>query len=352
MTRHIFVIVFFLVSSIAFSQNYSTFSGTITLDIEKKEQLNYSDSSYFILHNITEEATKTITFNNITTREKAIATCKAISELLETKYGITYRETELLSEGLVHHFLDCNYFSIVFYHILKTVHGYNIALITSPGHMFMRWYLPDGTYFNYETTSKTVQEDSDYISMFGISKQALDNKLYMKPLTVNQILATNYVDMANSFPIDSIKRRTELIEKANSLDSLCLLVIYNQATIKYFEKDFNTAITLLKRILSKDSSNYKTYQRIAALYDRKDDFNSAIYYYTKSIQSNPNDPDGYIYRSISYLNVGKVSEAMDDFDLATERLNTLPFFKMLYNYFKMRELEDRIMKEYLKQNGK
>jgi tetratricopeptide (TPR) repeat protein len=344
MFRRILCIFIFL-PVLCTAQEFKNYDAFVALDMEKKEGFPVPDSIYKRLNEII-KALDSISFNNVTDRENALNICLSISNVLENRFGIYYENTYLLSEGLRNNHLDCNYFSILFYTVLKK-HSQNAALVISPGHMFLRWYYNGNTYLNYETTENKAITDSEYIELFGISSLAIKNNLYMKPLTWAQEIAVGYLDMSNACGESQTLKQKTILNKALKLFPNLVMAYNGLAYTAVTENKTNEAISYLNKAIALDTLNYITYQWAGRIYQKAGQYNEALKYFTKGIQHNTIDPQSYIYRSRCYLEMDKVEEAMADFDKGSDLLKNGEFFKFLFDYLSLKNLEDKIMEKYI-----
>lgn len=326
-------------------QNYDAFAA---LDMEKQEGFEVTSFEYNRLQSIYRYMDSVIEFSKETDAQKALHICLTMSAVLETGFGISYENTTLLSEGLRKNKLDCNYYSLIFYTYLKQ-HTQNATLVITPGHMFLRWYYNGNLYLNYETTSKEVLTDEEYTGRFGISATAIENNLYLNPLSDLQSMACGYLEMSNA--TGSVLKQKMLLNKALNLFPNLVMAISSMAYCAVLENKTNEAIRLLQKAIALDTLNYATYQQAGRIYQKAKRYNEAIQYYSKGIDRNPNDPQACIYRSNCYLDMGKVDAAMADFDKSLALLKTEDVFKFLLDYISLQLLEERIMEEYLKMNG-
>ncbi len=334
-----------------FSQELKNYDAFVALDMEKQQGFPVTDWEYKRLNSIYSYMDSVISFSNDINKEKALNICIAMSDALESRFGITFENTALLSEGLKKNKLDCNYYSIVFYTYLKK-HSQNPALIITPGHMFLRWYYNENSYLNYETTAKIAITDEQYINEFRISATAIKNNLYLKPLTIPQLVACGYMEMSTTYTEKQIQKQRALLNKTLKLFPNLVMAMGNLAYCAVLEKKTDEAITILNKAIALDTLNYVTYQQAGRIFQKASRYKEALKYYTKGIARNPKDPQSYIYRSNCYLDMKNVESAMTDFDKGSALLKTSDIFKFLFDYLSLTELENRIMEEYLKVNDK
>ncbi len=322
--------------------------------LEKEKEVGYpvTDTHFQLLESIFQQINKQIVFDAAPSEAKALAICIAINDVLENDFGISYGVTNILSRGLDNHKLDCNFYSILFYDILNKQHGYNVFPVVTPGHMFIRWYLKNGSSFNYETTDKTSGSNQEYIDLFNISEQAITNKIYMSDISDKQIWATNLVEMASIMPPDNLKQKEKLSKDALTLDKKCVIAHFLKADIYIDQTKYDSAITYYNNLYRLDSLNYQIAIRIGNLYALLDKHLQAVNYYSKAIAINSANPELYIYRSKEFLRVDNVDKAMEDFEIAGNLLSKDNLFALLFNYILLTVLEQEIMQKYLEIHDK
>jgi len=347
-----FLVIYFITVKLLYGQTSGYYDAKIALDIEKKEGIKVTDNNYFLLDSIIRSLDRQVQIPANYTKEEALNACLKISSVLEKEFNIKFVRTELLSGGLEKNEFDCNYYSIVFYTILNKKKNLPVFPVLVPGHMFIRWHLRNGSYFNYETTQNRETTDAEYDSIFNISSQAKANKVYMADINDKQFIAINYVEIANSFPDTLYVRKLELCEKSLLQDSNCVIAYLFKGKVLAFKMKFNSAIACFDKVLANDSLNYQTFNFVGLLYSIQGEGVKAIENYSKAIVCNPNDPVLYINRSEEYLKSEQLENAMNDFDSATDHLKKCSFFQFAENYIRIAVLEKAIMIEYLKQNGK
>jgi len=116
------------------------------------------------------------------------------------------------------------------------------------------------------------------------------------------------------------------------------------------ENNTNESVVMLNKAIAMDTLNYAIYQKAGLIYQQAKRPAEAIYYFTKGITINPEDPRSYIYRSNCYLDMKKIDNAMDDFDKAALKLKNNNVFKLLFDYLSLSLLENRIMNMYNEMN--
>jgi len=351
MLKFIGIFFFSIISLFGFSQELKNYDAFVALDLEKQEGFPVTDVEYKKLNSIYHYMDSVITFPNEINENKALQICVAMSNVLESGFGITFEQTLLLSEGLKKNKLDCNYYSIVFYTYLKK-HSQKPALIITPGHMFLRWYYNGTNFINYETTAKESLTDDTYIKEFCISATAIKNNVYMKPLSNNQIYGCGYMEMSSVYSEKQIQKQRTLLNKSLKYFPNLVMAMGNLAYCSVLENKTDEAVSILNKAIALDTLNYVTYQQAGRIYQKAKRYKEALKYYSKGIARNSKDPQSYIYRSNCYLDMNNVESAMSDFDKGSALLKTDDIFKFLFDYISLQELENRIMDAYLKANDK
>lgn len=83
----------------------------------------------------------------------------------------------------------------IFFAILAQRIGLHVALAAAPNHLLVKIKLDDGQWKNMEATSGSTLTDQEYIQRFQITPIAVENGLYLRPLTMREAV----VEMATPF---------------------------------------------------------------------------------------------------------------------------------------------------------
>jgi Tfp pilus assembly protein PilF len=75
---------------------------------------------------------------------------------------------------------------------------------------------------------------------------------------------------------------------------------------------FSCATTQQKQVESKEDA--KTYYQLGITHVQKGDFDQAILYFTKAIESDPKNPKAYNNRGGAYMAKGQYDRAISDFN--------------------------------------
>jgi hypothetical protein len=93
--------------------------------------------------------------------------------------------------------VDCDIASFL-YLAMGEVMGYPLAMVDMPGHNFIRWKRPDGTYIDFETMDGKETNDEYYISRWGIPQSFLGIPGVLTTMTGSQMIAYEYFGVALS----------------------------------------------------------------------------------------------------------------------------------------------------------
>lgn len=92
----------------------------------------------------------------------------------------------------------------IFFAILAQRIGLNVTLAAAPNHLLVKVKLDDGQWKNIEATSGSTLTDQEYMQRFQITPAAVENGLYLKPLTMREAV----VEMSAPFLDNYIKSHT------------------------------------------------------------------------------------------------------------------------------------------------
>lgn len=92
----------------------------------------------------------------------------------------------------------------IFFAILAQRIGLHVTLATAPNHLLVKVKLDDGQWKNIEATSGSTLTDQEYMQRFQITPDAVQNGLYLRPLTMREAV----VDMATPFLEDYAKHHS------------------------------------------------------------------------------------------------------------------------------------------------
>ena len=133
----------------------------------------------------------------------------------------------------------------VFVAILSQRLGLPVALATAPSHVFVKFGDSEHhVWLNVEATAGGLKYDESYIKETGISKKALENELYLRPLSphegVGVIASTLMEHFGNTHESNALLQITEWALEANPKDPVALVwrasAYYLQLEERYISK--------------------------------------------------------------------------------------------------------------------
>ncbi len=108
----------------------------------------------------------------------------------------TRRRTQILSrEGREFHTADCDTVSFLYVAIGEAV-DLPIALVEVPSHNFVRWYLTDRSYLNWETVHAIARSDAEFQRDYGIPAGAIEKGTFLARMTRENVLGYGHCIVA------------------------------------------------------------------------------------------------------------------------------------------------------------
>lgn len=121
------------------------------------------------------------------------------------------------------------------YKMLCDEMGAQSQLAIAPNHVYIKHISEAGRWANVELTSASFPKDGRIIKELAIPQKALENKIYLEPLTSQESIALTLFDLANNyesqFGMDSFYLR--VLDTALHYYSKCVPLLMNKAN--YFE---------------------------------------------------------------------------------------------------------------------
>lgn len=97
-------------------------------------------------------------------------------------------------DGLFHT-ADCDTVSFIYLAIGEAL-DLPIALVEVPNHNFVRWYLTDRSFVNWETVHGIARSDRDFIRDYGIPQAAVENGTFLTRMTRENVLGYGHCIVA------------------------------------------------------------------------------------------------------------------------------------------------------------
>ncbi len=310
-----FVLASSLFSGYSQTQNKSAFVDSIMAEsekcpttthfiyeIQKNSQENFHDVNKLelIIENVEKQFPKKEKYSEQEVLEIFKATDKEIKN-----QGLEYKEDEF----------DCDDQSFIYEGVDETYNDkLNSYCVPAPEHFFVRC-----DYFNWETTSAEILSDEYYKKWLNISEKSIENGVYMKNSTKQELIAVAYNNSGIGF-LDE-KNYNLAIQNFNTsieLDSNNTEAYNNRGLAFYYKRNDSLAIQDYNKSIELDPNNAKAYCNKGLVFFRKGNSNLAIQNYDKSIELDPNNAEAYYSRGYAYGVTSEFGKAYADFKKYSE----------------------------------
>lgn len=302
-----------------------------------------SPHCYVLLDSIFREATERIDFSDVKSDSGVLAVCQAFSKMLREEFGFRYRPVGTLARGLEKRGLDCNYNSLLFYTLLNKIKGYKVFPIVVPGHMFIRWYLSDTLWINYETTTEEAAPDEEYRDGFRISPQAEAGCLYLCPLTDQQMTAVHLAEVANDMMDTNIRLAISLNLNALHWDTSSFHLYRNLSLSYYLSEKEDSSDYYFAIAMALDSLNYTVYQGRGEMYLEGNEPAKSLEWFDRAININPGDPTLPMLKCYARVMLKDAEGAIKEFEKANQLIDKENFLTFLVNYSFLAWLDQQIV---------
>lgn len=303
------------------------------LKAEKQWGLKVSRSSELLLDSIFSSAAESIDFgDSVCTKEEVLEVLQSFSILVEQHYGFIYSPVGTLAEAMDKRILDCNYNSLLFHTFFNRIRGYRLYPVLVPGHMFVRWYLNDTTWLNYETTSREFLSDDYYRKNFTVLPQPEEMGLYLKPLNDKQLTALHLAEVAHDVADTARALAIRLNRKALELDSTSFHVLRNLSRDFYFNGQKDSSGFYFSRALALDSMNYTVHIGRAEMFIENNEYEASLPWIGTAAQISPGNPNTYMLKCYAFLKMKSLEPAMAAFEEANRCIDKETIFTLLANY--------------------
>ncbi len=158
------------------------------LDMEKS--LGASREHYEYVAVLIQKAKTKLPLASQYSKKQALELLNGIDSLLK-KEGFIVKNNLLLSRCIDERIGDCDNYCTL-YTAIAEVLKIPMVPVYAPNHSFMRFYLDDNSYINWETTRAASYDDAYYIKVLRISKSSLENGVYMKTLGRKEFIGVQY----------------------------------------------------------------------------------------------------------------------------------------------------------------
>ena len=194
---------------------------------------------------------KLSSIENTDSRENAKYILTTIGNAI-TDAGFSNEKEFLLSEGLNKKRLDCDLRTQIYLEIARPK-GLDIYAAFAPHHMFLICKINNDIDLFWETLTNSEKTREYYIKQYTISEIAINNGVYLQPLSAAQILAHQIAAIGNTYAfVGDSKNAIRYLDKALELNPKNIVVRCNRGLLlekpeeKYEEalQDFNIVIAL------------------------------------------------------------------------------------------------------------
>ncbi|MCX7677987.1 MAG: tetratricopeptide repeat protein [Spirochaetes bacterium] len=292
----------------------TSFNSTIAHDFLKLEtELGANEHHLALLNSFLDRSKANVKhLPKYTTEQEAIETLRSIHSFIQNE-GFTYKPNFLLFHGISTKQIDCDNLSALYMAIAETL---RIPLIPvyAPNHSFLRIVFSDGSYLNWEPLEGKIFTNEWYIKKFFISKDAIQNGVYLKSLSRKEFIGVQYNNIGSY--LFSQKKYSDAIahfSMAISLYPQFSSAYHNRGCAYYATKRRELAFFDLLKACALDPNNAATHNTLADMYFDKKDFQNASRHYRAAIEL---DPENYV----AYHNLGLLMKEIGKEEIAHKLL--------------------------------
>ncbi len=281
------------------------------LDLES--DFGVKDSHYKTIDDMIDKARIRIKAKSDYKKEDAVEALRTIADIFKENSFETFIGARLLSDAIETGRFDCNVYSAVYLGIAEII-NLPLSAVKAPDHVFIRWNLSSGGYFNWETTQEKIFSDEDYIRLKNISKQAINNRSHMANMDRSQMIALHYSDMADVWmDKGNLAKAMENINYAIKLDPNSPEMFNFRGSIFGLTGRLDLAIDNFDNALRLDPNYYLAYANRGNAYESKNDMNNALKDFKNAWQLNPDSPAANLNMGGILMRTGSYNEAVDYF---------------------------------------
>lgn len=242
-----------------------------------------------------------------------------LNGLLSNKFHlkVTGQQVLLISDAIGRNERDCDIGS----YFLKAVAyemGWEVFAIPAPNHLFLQ-VKDKGKLTNFETTTGTSEKDEYYTKWLKITPKALQQKVYLRPLTEEEYIGLFYNILADA------KSNQKQHQKAMNFYEISIqkypknpVVYYNRAVTKIELQNYQSAIQDLEYSLKLDEKYADALYNQGIAYNRLEQYNLALEKFNKALENKDTVASYYVGRANAYFNLGNTQKAIQDCDKAIQ----------------------------------
>ncbi|HNW28303.1 MAG TPA: tetratricopeptide repeat protein [Spirochaetota bacterium] len=231
-------------------------------------------------------------------RDDAIAVLKGIDSLLRGE-GFVFRNNLLLCRGLDSKIIDCDNYCTLYIAIAEVL-KIPIVPVYAPNHSFIRFYLDDGSYINWETTKNASYDDEYYIKILRIADSSLKRGVYLKTLGRKEFIGVEYNNIgAYLLTAKKFSGAVPYFNTALQCYPLFSSAYHNRGTALYAANRLRDALDDLLAAADLDPNRASTRITLADVYLDMKDYGQAEKQYRAAIEL---DPDNYVpYNNLALI---------------------------------------------------
>ncbi|HRS76345.1 MAG TPA: tetratricopeptide repeat protein [Spirochaetota bacterium] len=231
-------------------------------------------------------------------RDEAFAVLKGVDSLLRGE-GFVFKDNLLLCKAIDSRIIDCDNYCTLYIAIAEVL-KIPIVPVYAPNHSFLRFYLDDGNYINWETTKNTSYDDDYYIKVLRISDGSLKRGVYLKTLGRKEFIGVEY-NTIGAYLL-AAKKFSEAVPYFNTA-LRCYPIFssayHNRGTALYAANRLRDALDDLRAAADLDPNRASTRTTLADVYLDMKDYGQAEKQYRAAIEL---DPDNYVpYNNLALI---------------------------------------------------
>ncbi len=288
------------------------------LDMEKP--LGAGRAHYEYISGLIRKARTKLPLASTYSRAQALALLRGIDSLLRGEKFV-FKNNLLLSRGIDAKTLDCDNYCTL-YTAIAEVLKIPIVPVYAPNHSFMRFYLDDGAYINWETTKAASYGDDYYVKALRIADSSLRKGVYMRTLSRKEFIGVQYNNIgahlmsARKFA-DAVPCFTMALECNPKFSS----AYHNRGTALYAARRLTVALEDLLTACDLDPNRPSTRITLGDIYLDLKEYDRAADQYQAAIRLDPGNYIPYNNMALILKETGREAESRQWFQKSLEIKN-------------------------------
>lgn len=214
---------------------------------------------------------------------------------------------------------DCDTLSFL-YLAIGDILNFPLRMVSLPDHTFIRWYFPDGSYLNWETTANAVWTEQQYFDWYNTTHaDPLAPEQEMRTLQPAEIWGIVHYNIGNALTIQ--RRYAEAITQYTlSLDTLPAYVnaSYQRGNAWYALGDFPQAVVDFTQVLQAHPGDIQALQNRGSAWNSVGEYSQAIADFTRVLALQPENVDALYNRGMAWYLHNNDEQALADFQCGLE----------------------------------